>query len=67
MVAQQLVLAGVQRHQQVDHEAGVVDGPAEHGALLVLHQLLLLLLAEAGPGAQLLRGQVHGCVLLGPA
>ena len=57
---QQLVLAGVQRHQQVDHEAGVVDGLAEHGALLVLHQLLLLLLAQGRPRPQLLRGQVHG-------
>ena len=63
-VAQQPDLAGVQRHQQVNHEAGVVDGLAEHGALLVLHQLLLPLLAQAGPRAQLLCRQVHGRLLL---
>lgn len=63
--SEQLVLAGVQGDQQVDQEAGVVDGLAEHRALLVLHQLLLLLLAEAGPGAQLLRRQVHGRALRG--
>jgi len=49
-VAEQLdLLAGVQRNEQVHHEAGVVDGLAEHGALLIRHQLMLLLLAQAGP------------------
>lgn len=63
-VAEQLVLARVQGNQQVNHKAGVVDGLAEHGAFLILHQLLLLLFAQAGPRTQLFRCQVHGCVLL---
>ncbi len=57
--AQQLVFAGVQRYEQVDHQAGVVDGLAEHCALLVLHQLLLLLFAQTGPSTQLLCCEVH--------
>lgn len=52
--AQQAVLAGVKRQQQVAHAVGVVDGLAEHGALLLLDQLLLLLSAHGGPEPQLL-------------
>lgn len=61
--AEQLVLAGVQRNEQVDHEAGVVDGLAEHGALFTLYEVQLLLLAKAGPRAQLLGRQVHSGAL----
>lgn len=46
---QQFVLTGVQRHQQIDHQAGVMDGLAEHRALLALHQLLLFLFTQTGP------------------
>lgn len=51
---EQAVLAGVQGQQQVGHAVGVVDGLAEHCALLLLHALTLLLLAERGPQPALL-------------
>lgn len=57
---QQPVLAGVQRQQQVAHPVGVVDGLAEHRALLLLHALRLHFLAERRPQPVLLRCQVQG-------
>lgn len=56
---QQAALAGVQRQQQVAHPVGVVDGLAEHRALLLLHQLLLLLTAQGRPQAPLLRRHIQ--------
>ncbi|MEQ2170752.1 hypothetical protein GOODEAATRI_003576, partial [Goodea atripinnis] len=63
-VAQELVLAGVQRNQQINHKVGIVDGLAKHSVFLVLDQLLLFLLAQTWPQAQLLCRQVHGCLFL---
>lgn len=65
--AQQLDLAGVQRNQQINHEAGIVDGLAENRAFFVLHQLLLPFFAQAGPQAELFGCQVHGGLLLATA
>lgn len=59
-VPEQPVLAGVQRQQQVAHPVGVVDGLAEHRALLLLHALRLQFLAERRPHAVLLRRQLQG-------
>lgn len=57
--AQQPVLAGVQRQQQVAHPVGVMDGLAEHRALLLLHALRLHVLAERRPQPALLRRQLQ--------
>lgn len=65
--AQQPVLAGVERQQQVAHAVGVVDGLAEHDALFLLHTLLLTLLTQRGPQARLLRRQLQSADLLRPA
>lgn len=64
--AQQPVLAGVEGQQQVAHAVGVVDGLAEHGALLLLHTLLLILFTQGGPQARLLRRQLQSADQLGP-
>ena len=60
----QAALAAVQGQEQVAHAVGVVDGLAEDGALLLLHQLLLLLSAQRGPQAPLLRRHVQGRTLV---
>lgn len=60
---QQAVFAGVQRQQQVAHPVGVVDGLAEHRALLLLHTLSLQFLGECRPQSALLRRQLQGADL----
>lgn len=63
---QQPALAGVQGQQQVAHPVGVVDGLAEHRALLLLHQLLLLLTAQCRPQAPLFRCHIQSRALVLP-
>lgn len=57
---QEAVLAGVQGQQEVAHAVGIVDGLAEHRALLLLDQLELLLPAHGGPQATLHRSNLQG-------
>lgn len=63
-LTQQAALAGVQGQQQVAHAVGIVDGLAEHRALLLLHQLLLLLTTQGGPQAPLLGCHIQGRALV---